>query len=209
MMTANQVVLISIPVLIQKILKKCKNKARIIINDVRRSPHATKRKHLVELLMIRDGQNKHFLTIRSISRLLSGSKYDFGMNYCKKCYCSFKAKQTIENIHTPLCTDFEKVLPIMPEIDKIDIVKFKDHHMKIMQPFMIVADFETFTDIFKSIKPYSFGMFTHCFFNKEKNKLTQHTGDNCLDNFFGHLITHVDYIDKSKAKTNPHSNPNV
>lgn len=32
----------------------------------------------------------------------------------------------------------------MPESGK-NILKFVDHHMKIQQPFMTVADFETYT----------------------------------------------------------------
>ena len=97
----------------------------------------------------------------------------------------------------------------MREADKNDTVKFKNCHMQIMQPFMIIADFETYTKQSKKLKPYSFAMFTHCIFHKEKNKLTQYTGDNALDNFIDHLITHVNYIDKSKAKGNPYSNLDV
>ena len=75
--------------------KKLKREYRIKINDVRISPHAAQRKHLVELLIIRDGENKHFFTISNISRLLSGSKHDRGMHYCKKCYCSFRIIETL------------------------------------------------------------------------------------------------------------------
>ena len=48
----------------------------IVIKDVRVSPYALKRKHLVELLIIKDKENTHFTTIKSISRLLHGSKFD-------------------------------------------------------------------------------------------------------------------------------------
>ena len=193
----------------RKNTKKFKREYGIKINDVRISPYATQRKHLVELLIIKDGENKHFLTIKNISRLLIESKYDFEMYYCKKCYCSFKSTEILENIHTPLCTDIEKALTVMPEKDKNDTVKFKDYHMQIMQPFMIVADFETFKNNFKELEASSFAMFTHCIFNEEKNNLTYYTGDNCLDNFFKNLITDVHNIDKSNAKSNPHTNPDV
>ena len=69
--------------------KKLKREYPIKKND------ATQRKHLVELLIIRDGENKHFFTISNISRLLSGSKHDRGMHYCKKCYCSFRIIETL------------------------------------------------------------------------------------------------------------------
>ena len=76
-------------------------KEGIVIKDVRVSPHASKRKHLVELLIIKDKikdidtneiiEEIHFTTIKSISRLFWGSKYDKGLYYCKKCYCSFQS----------------------------------------------------------------------------------------------------------------------
>ena len=46
----------------------------------------------------------------------------------------------------PLCIDNENVLTIMPEKDKNNIVKFKDFHMQTAQPFMIITDFEAYTN---------------------------------------------------------------
>ena len=92
-MIVNQLVLIL--TLIKQILKKLKREYRIKKNDVRISLHATQRKHLVELLIIRDGENKHFFTISNISRLLPGSKHDRGMHYGKICYCSFRIIETL------------------------------------------------------------------------------------------------------------------
>ena len=53
--------------------------------------HALKRKHLAELLIIKDKikdidtnkniEKAHFTTIKSISRLFRGSKYDKGLYY--------------------------------------------------------------------------------------------------------------------------------
>ena len=100
-------------------------KEGIRIKDVRLSPYALKRKHLVELLIIKekikDGDTNEIIeklyvtTIKNLSRLFRGSKYDKWLHYCKKCYCSFKSKEKLEKIHIPLCTDNEHVLTIMPE----------------------------------------------------------------------------------------------
>ena len=70
------------------------------------------------------------------------------MYYCKKCYSSFKSKEKIEKIHTPLCLDNENVLRIIPAKDKNNIVKFQDFYMQIIQPFMIIGNFETYTNKF-------------------------------------------------------------
>ena len=96
----------------------------------------------------------------------------------------------------------------MPEKNKNDTVKFRDCHMQTMQPFMIIADFEIYTDQLNQIKPYSFPMFSHCIFNESNNKLTHHTGEDCLDEFFNDLTYHVNQINEIKAKPNPCSNPN-
>ena len=95
------------------------------MKDIRASPYALKRKHLVELLTIKDKvkdedtnniiEKTHFTTIKSTSRLFRGSKYDKGMYYSKKCYCSFSSEEKLENIHIPLCTNVESFFTIMPE----------------------------------------------------------------------------------------------
>ena len=101
----------------------------IVIKDVKVSPYALKRKHLVELLIIKDKEKTHFTVTKSISRLLHGLKYDKGLYYCKKCYCSFKSEEILNNKHIPLCTDVENVLTIMPKKSKNNAVKFRDYGM--------------------------------------------------------------------------------
>ena len=81
--------------------------------------------------------------------------------------------------------------------------------MKLMQPFKIFSDFETYTDSPGNILQYAFAMFTHCLFDINKNKVTRYTGDNILDNFFENLKLHIKHIDELKSKPNLHSNPDV
>ena len=64
------------------------------IKNVRVSPYALKRKHLVELLIIKEkNEDQDMNEIVEKSRLFQESKYDKGLYYCKKCYCSFKSKE--------------------------------------------------------------------------------------------------------------------
>ena len=92
---------------------------------------------------------------------------------------------------------------------KNDSVKFRDYHMQTMDPFMIIADFETYTNKLNQVKPYSFAMFTHCIFNENKSKLTNYTGNDSLDKLFNDLTYHVNRINKIKSKPNLYSNPNL
>ena len=100
-----------------------KIKERTKINDARVSPF-DKDKDTDEIIEI-----SYFTTIKSLLRLFWGSKCDKGLYYCKNCYCSFKSKEKLEKVHTPLCVHNENVLTIMPQKNKNDIVKFKDFHM--------------------------------------------------------------------------------
>ena len=104
-------------------------KEGIVIKDVKVSPYALKTKHLVELLIIKDKEKTHFTVTKSISRLLHASKYDKSLYYCKKCYCSFKSEEILNDKHIPLCTDVENVLTIMPKKSKNNAVKFRDYGM--------------------------------------------------------------------------------
>ena len=76
----------------------------------------------------------------------------------------------------PLFTNVENVLIIMHEKNENDIVKFRDYHMQKMEPFMIIANFETHANKLNQIKPYSFAMVAHYTFNENNNKVTYFTG---------------------------------
>ena len=65
----------------------------IQIGDIRISKYAGQREHTVNLLVITEGDKKDYLGNRSISRLFRGSLYDRGMEYCDRCYSSFRAKK--------------------------------------------------------------------------------------------------------------------
>ena len=71
--------------------------------------------------------------------------------------------------------------------------------MKLMQPFMIISDFETYTDSSGIILPYSFAMFTQCMFDINKNKVATYTGENILDKCFENVKLHVKHIDEIKS----------
>lgn len=77
------------------------------------------------MLRDKDNPNKtHYTIITNIARLLRGLKYGRSMYYCKKCYCSFANQYSLENVHNPLCFSKEKVMPVLPEKNKNDKVKF-------------------------------------------------------------------------------------
>ena len=59
--------------------------------------------------------------------------------------------------------------------------------MQTVNPFMIIAAFETYTNKLNQVKPYSFPMFTYCIFNENKSKLTNYAGKDSLDKLLNDL----------------------
>ena len=190
---------------------------KIILYDGRTSPHTYKRKHLVELLIIKDKirdeitdeiiERKHYTTIMNIYALFRNSKSDNKFEYCRKCYTEFE-NHTYLDIHIPTCTG-KSILPRMPEKGKNDIIEFRDFRMLTMMPHMLIGDFETHTDESGEIKSYSFALLTQCMFNKTKNKLSYYTGNNCLEEFFDTSEEQVKEIDETSTQTDRHSNRDV
>ena len=88
------------------------------------------------------------------------------------------------------------------------IVKFRDNHEQAIQPFFIIANFQTCTDKLNQIKTIFTCNVYSLYFNKGNNKLTHYTGEGCLDDLFNDLTFHVNRINKIKAKPNLYSNPN-
>ena len=156
-----------------------------------------KRDHLAELLIIKGGLKvedtgtivgrEHYTAITSISALFRKSKLDTGLHYCRKCYCSYEDKEYLEKAHYPLCMHGKNVLARIPERGK-NVHKFRDFCMQVLEPLIIIADFETYTNELHEIHPYSFGMLTHSIHDelKKPNNFTNCTGKNCLDNCFTH-----------------------
>ena len=88
----------------------------------------------------------------------------------------------------------------MPQKNKNNTVKFRDFLIQAMDPYMIIADFET--NKLNQIKTSLFAMFTHCILNGNSNKLTHYSCKDWLNEFFNDLTYHVNRIKKIKAKRN-------
>ena len=83
------------------------------------SKYNHERDNQVILLMItNDDENWHYLTVKSLSRLLRGitSNHD-GDFYCLNCFHSYRIKETLEK-HKKVCTDHDYCYVKMPDKDK-------------------------------------------------------------------------------------------
>ena len=113
------------------------------IYTARRSERNVKCKKQVNLLMIVDGEKRHYTTIKSISRLLSklNGKTRRAYHFCMNCLNGFR-KASARDKHYEYCISNGYVKFKMPS-EKEKWLKFHDGQYQFKVPFMLYADFES------------------------------------------------------------------
>ena len=106
-----------------------------------KSKHNLTREKQIMLLMISNGENWHYLTVKNLSRLLRGitSNHD-GDFYCLNCFHSYRTKNKL-NAHKQICENHEYCHIEMPTKDN-NILKYNQGEKSLKLPFIIYADLE-------------------------------------------------------------------
>ena len=106
-----------------------------------KSKHKLTREKQIILLMISNGENWHYLTVKNLSRLLRGitSNHD-GDFYCLNCFHSYRTKNKL-NAHKQICENHEYCHIEMPTKDN-NIIKYNQGEKSLKLPFIIYADLE-------------------------------------------------------------------
>ena len=105
--------------------------------------------HVINLILISNDDTNHYCWIKNMSRLLSSqvNKHKSKMHFCYGCLNSFPSKTTLEK-HHEYCDKNEEVKTEMP-VDKDGNplhTYFKNFNRKMRVPFVVYADFESFTE---------------------------------------------------------------
>ena len=145
------------PVSIKKIDKFEKNNPGIAVNvlfsnrksqkknlyTVRRSGRNMKCKNQANLLMIVDGEKRHYTTIKNIPRLLSklNGKSQHVYHYCMDCLNSFRTGLARDNYYEYCSSNGHIKVNMATEKEKW--LKFHDGQYQFKVPFMLYADFES------------------------------------------------------------------
>ena len=143
------------PVSIKKIDKFEKNNPGIAVNmlfskkksqniyTVRRSKHNLKCKKQINLLMIEDGEKRHYNAIKSISRLLKSlnATHKGVYHFCMNCLNGFWTASARDK-HYEYCISNGHVKVNMPTEEE-KWLKFHDGQYQFKVPFMMYADFES------------------------------------------------------------------
>ena len=164
--------------------------------------------------MISNNENWHYLVVKKLPGLLRGitsnHKEDF---YCLNCFHSYRTKNKLE-AHKKICENHYYCHVEMPTKDN-NIIKYNQGEKYIKFTFIIYADLECLlekmsacqnnpnesstTEINKHTPP-GYSLFTHCSFDKSKNKLDHYRGKDCMKKFCKDLTEHATKIINCKKK---------
>ena len=158
--------------------------------------------------MISNGENWHYLVVKNLPGLLKGitpnHKEDF---YCLNCFHSNKTKNKLEE-HKKICENHDYCNVEMPN-EENKIIKCNQGEKFIKLSFIIYADLECLLEkintcynnpeelsIVETNKhtPSGYSLFTHCSFDKTKNKLDYYRGEDCMKKFCKDLREHATKI---------------
>ena len=174
------------------------------------------RKYHANLLFITSGEKRHYVVIKSLSRLLAGRTADTSGRQsfvCKFCLYSFSSELLLKK-HEVSCSEHAAVNAQFP-VEPMNILKFKNHGNSLEVPFVIYADFEAILvevddDENKSTRklnkhvPCGFACLTTSSceqYNKEE--VVVYSGPDCMSRFFSHLNSERLRINKILSKIIP------
>ena len=160
------------------------------------------------VLMISDGQKWHYLVVKNLSRLLRGitsnHKEDF---YCLNYFHSYRTENKLE-AHKKICENHDYCHVEMPTKNN-NIIKYNHGEKPMKLPFAIYADLECLLEKMSTCinnpnessttkvnkhTPSGYSIFTHCLFDKSKNKFNCYRGKDCMKKFSKDLREHVSKI---------------
>ena len=97
-------------------------------------------------MLITENNRKHYVAIKSLSRLLSkqNSKHKERQYFCMNCLQEFKEEKS-RNEHIGYCKDNESVRIEMPH--KRPIVEYSDGQLQFKVSFIMYADFESILEL--------------------------------------------------------------
>jgi len=106
----------------------------------------------VDLLLISDGEKKHYCWIKNFDKLLSSrtEKSHNSMHHCKRCLIGYRTIDSLTK-HTEYCSQHDAQKIELPKPGTI--LSFKNYNRSARVPFIIYADFESFIKPIDTCQP--------------------------------------------------------
>ncbi|XP_022800154.1 uncharacterized protein LOC111338012 [Stylophora pistillata] len=145
--------------------------------------------NVVDLLLITEGDKKHYCLIKNLSRLVSSSLSKNGHKkfICRSCLNYFGSQRVLDT-HSELCQDHEAVRERVPK--EGTYLSFKNYQKQMNMPFVIYADFESLIKPLDTVQadpkecyterkqqhiPISFCYYIKCSFDDRYSKRVEYT----------------------------------
>ena len=158
---------------------------------------------IINLMIITENNRKHYVAIKSLSRLLSSKNTNHkGKEYfCMNCLQGFKEESSRDE-HLDYCINNESAKVEMPH--KNPIVQYSDGQFQFKVPFIMYADFESILEPIQGLGNNLTISSTRCINNhvpsglcvrsefaygKVENPLRLYHGEDCVMKFCDHVIT--------------------
>ena len=146
----------------------------------------------LHLFLFSDGEKHHYSLVKNFSRLARSQitkDTTRKIFICKKCLSHFTKKELLKK-HINYCNNNETMLVKM-STKKNNILKFKNYFKKLPLPFVIYADFESFTIPINTCQPNPEKSFTQSYQKHEPNSfcIVLKTLDGIENNFKPYLFT--------------------
>ena len=163
-----------------------------------KTKHMKQKKH-VNLLMIAQGDNRHYCLIKNFSRLMAyRTKHKAACFYCFNCLHGFSKKRLLHD-HEKLCNKQKMQSVSFPEKAEDKEISFKNLKKQLPVPFVIYADFECYTTkvdlqqhgnskLYQKHVPSGFSYIVVCSNPQYTGKPVVYRGDNVVDKFFELLL---------------------
>ena len=122
-------------------IKRFESRNKITINILAFKRKQKEYDRVANVMLITDNNNKHYIAIKSLKRLLSmqNSKHKESQHFCINCLQGFAEKRSRDE-HLAYCQSNEAVRIEMP--NRKPIVRYSDGQYQFKVPFMKYADFE-------------------------------------------------------------------
>ena len=173
-----------------------------------KSKHNLTREKQVILLMITNCGKWHYTAVTRLSGSLRGvTGNNNGDFFCLNCFHAYRIENKLEK-HKKICENHDYCHVELPN-ENNKIIKYNQGKKSIRSAFIIYADLDCFlekintcynnpeelstTEINKHA-PSGYSLFTHCSFDKTKNKLDYYRGDDCMEKFCKDLREHATKI---------------
>ena len=175
------------------------------INIAYKSKNNLTQKRQIILLMISDGHKLHYLVVKNLSRLLRGITSNHKEDFY---FRSYRTENKLE-AHKKICENHDYCHVEMPT-ENNNIIKYNHGEKSMKLPFVIYTDLECLLEKMSTcinnpnessttkISKHTtsgYSIFTHCSFDKSKNKLNYYNRDkDSMKKFSKDLREHVSKI---------------